>query len=69
MPQNTDFLRPKQESRATILRTIDYDGMNKWRNPVRLEIHDTWPRPQSQRARDYERIMGMEKGITGKSPF
>jgi hypothetical protein len=60
---------PKKISHATVLRTIDYDGMDKWRNPVRLEIHDSWPAPRSERQKEYTRILGMEKSITGKSPI
>jgi hypothetical protein len=61
--------KPKPISREYVFNTINYDGMNLWRNPVRIdEVRNGWPRPSSERARGYERILGMEKSITGKSP-
>jgi hypothetical protein len=66
---DTDYLKPKGMGREAVLGTVGEDS-GKFRNPARiLNVSGNWPRPQDTRARDYERILGMEKSITGKSPL
>ncbi len=56
---NSDFMRPKDYSRAEVLDT--FGESSRWRNPVRLPfMNDRWPKPQDGRDRAYEKMMGME---------
>lgn len=48
-------------SRKAILDTLGEDS-TRWRNSSRIEdVSGSWPNPQSERARAYEKIMGHER--------
>ena len=56
-----DFMVPKPMSREQLLDT--FGESDRWRNPVRLRfMNDRWPKPQDDRDRAYEKMLGMEKG-------
>lgn len=55
-----DYLRPKAMTRGQILDT--FGESDRWRNPVRLPfMNDRWPKPQDDRDRAYEKMMGHER--------
>jgi hypothetical protein len=56
----TKFNQPKAMTRGQILDT--FGESDRWRNPVRLHfMNDRWPKPQDDRDRAYERMLGLEK--------
>lgn len=67
---------PKRISRKQVLETIGFEGMDKWRNPMRIpNVCEGWPTPGDRsptfrdRNEEFSRTLGMEKSITGKSPL
>ena len=56
-----DYLKPKAMSREEVLKTFNGDGADKWRNPYAIDgVTGGWPRPQGERAKRYERMMGTQ---------
>lgn len=54
-----DYLKPKAMTREQILDT--FGESERWRNPVRLPfMNDRWPKPQDERDRRYEKMMGTQ---------
>jgi hypothetical protein len=68
---------PGTRSRADILDTFNVNGMDRWRNPMRvMNVTGSWPNPPANRAQrhdpraeEFSDILGLEKKITGRSPF
>ena len=53
-----EIWKPKPISREAVLESFGEDS-GKWRNPVRIATATgSWPKPQDDRARAYEKILG-----------
>jgi hypothetical protein len=56
-----DVLKPREPTRQEILDTFNDRGLKHYRNPTHLAaVKDSWPKPQTEEAKNEHRIMKME---------
>jgi hypothetical protein len=56
-----EIARPRNPTREEMLETVGDQGLKHYRNPIHLRaVERTWPKPQTEEAKNEHRIMKME---------